>query len=263
MDTETTTTTTLWSLRPAGEHAALRRVAQGAGFRLRVLPLQRLVARADALRLAETLAAPVRLYTSPAAVRFASVQVGGELRREGIDLGVGSGTVAALRRAGVDAARSPARMDSEGVLALPELQAIAGRAVGVITAPGGRGVLVPALRERGAAVRVAEVYSRAALHGGARRLAAWVADDGAVLLASSAEAFDRLLSAIPGAGFSRGFALRVRPLVVSSARLGERAARAGFLSVVVADSPAPTALIAAASRVAPVQCGPRRGVAPP
>ncbi|WP_397607951.1 uroporphyrinogen-III synthase [Silanimonas sp.] len=250
---DTPTTSTLWSLRPAGEHAALRRVAQGAGFRLRVLPLQRLVARADAARLVAALAAPIRLYSSPAAVRFAALQAAGDLHREGIDLAVGSGTAAALRRAGVAAARSPARMDSEGVLAMAELQAIAGEAVGVITAPGGRGLLLPALRERGAEVRVAEVYQRADLRGGARRLAAFADDPGAVLVASSAEAFGLLETLLPDATSLRGRALRARPVVVSSERLGAQAGRAGFVRVVVADGPTPSALVAAASRVPPVQ----------
>lgn len=250
---KTRTTTTLWSLRPAGEHAALRRVAQGAGFRLRVLPLQRLVARPEASRLVEALAAPIRLYTSPAAVRFAAAQAGDALRREGIDLGVGSGTVAALRDLGVATARAPARMDSDGVLAMAELQEIAGAVVGVITAPGGRGLLVPALRDRGALVRVAEVYARARLFGGARRLSDWMADAEGVLLASSAEAFSLLASAIPAASSPRACSARERPVVVSSARLAERVVAAGFHRVVVAEGPTPVALVAAASRIPPLQ----------
>ena len=250
---DTGTTSTLWSLRPAGEHAALRRAAQGAGFRLRVLPLQRLVAHPDGARLDAALAAPIRLYTSPAAVRFASSQAVGGLCRPGLDLAVGGGTAAALRRVGVAGARSPARMDSEGVLAMAELQAPAGQAVGVITAPGGRGLLVPALRERGAEVRVAEVYRRVNFRGGARRLAAFADDAGAVLVASSAEAFGLLEARFPDATSARGRALRARPGVVSSPRLEALAARAGFLRVLVAEGPTPAALVAAASRAPAVQ----------
>ena len=250
---DTPTTSTLWSLRPAGEHAALRRVAQGAGFRLRVLPLQRLVARPEVAQLAAALASPIRLYTSPAAVRFAAFQAAGGLCREGLDLAVGSGTAAALRRAGVADARSPARMDSEGVLAMAELQSVGGLALGVITAPGGRGVLVPALRERGAEVRVAEVYQRADLRGEARRLAAFADDPGAVLVASSAEAFGRLEALLPDASSVRGRALRARPVVVSSPRLAALAAHAGFVRVLAAEGPTPSALVAAASRVPNVQ----------
>lgn len=244
---------TLWSLRPAGEHAALRRVAQGAGFALRALPLQRLVMRHDAARLALALAAPVRVYTSPAAVRFAAAQCGSGVIRDGIDIGVGSGTAAALRRAGVLEPRTPSRMDSEGVLALPELQAIDGAVLGLITAPGGRGVLAPALAERGATLRVAEVYAREPMRGGARRRAAFIADDTAVLLASSAEAFARLVAALPAPGTATGRRVRARPVAVSSARLAEQAGQAGFEHVVVAAGPTPAALVAAASRASPLQ----------
>jgi uroporphyrinogen-III synthase len=144
-------------------------------------------------------------------------------------------------------------MDSEGVLAMAELQSVGGLALGVITAPGGRGLLVPALRERGAEVRVAEVYQRNDLRGGARRLSAFAGDPGAVLVASSAEAFSRLEALLPGASTARGCALRARPVVVSSARLGTQAARAGFVRVVVAEGPTPAALVAAASRLPNVQ----------
>jgi len=248
---ERRTTSTLWSLRPAGEHAALRRVAQGAGFRLRVLPVQRLVVHGDASGLAAALAAPIRLYTSPAAVRFAARRVGGDLRREGLDLAVGAGTAAALRRTGVAAPRSPSRMDSEGVLAMQEWDA--GGTVGLVTAPGGRGLLVPALRGRGIDVRVAEVYRRAPTTGGARRFAAFAADAGAVLVASSAEAMALLQARLPAAASPRGRELRRRPVVVSSARLAAQAASAGFSLVLVAEGPTPAALVAAASRAPTVQ----------
>ncbi len=253
---DTGTTSTLWSLRPAGEHAALRRAAQGAGFALRTLSLQRLVMREDGRRLGAALAAPIRLYTSPAAVRFAAAQAPAGLSRaapDGIDIAVGSGTAAALRRAGVAAPRLPQRMDSEGVLALPELQALAGVRVGVITAPGGRGLLVPALAERGAEPCVAEVYARSPLRGGARRLAGFIADEGGLLLASSAEALTLLVARLPAAERGAGRRVRARTVVVSSARLAALAAQAGFAHVVVADGPTPAALVAAASRASPLQ----------
>jgi uroporphyrinogen-III synthase len=74
-----------------------------------------------------------------------------------------------------------------------------------------------------------------------------------VLVASSAEAFGRLEALLPDASSVRGRALRARPVVVSSPRLGTQAARAGFVRVVVAEGPTPSALVAAASRVPNVQ----------
>lgn len=273
--------TTLWSLRPAGEHAALRQAVQAARaeraagveppplparLTLRALSLQRLVARdaGDALRAA--LAAPIRVYTSPAAVRFAALSavngaIDGALARPGIDIAVGSGTAKALQRCGVDAPRRPERMDSEGVLALPELQRIDGRDVGLITAPGGRGLLVPALRERGAVLRIAEVYARATLGGNARRLAGFIADEDGVLLTSSAEALGLLVARLSAVGSAKGDRVRGRAVVVSSERLAAIAADAGFLHVIRADGPTPAALIAAwigariaaAARATPLQ----------
>ena len=249
--------TTLWSLRPAGEHAALRQAAQAAGVRVpvRTLSLQRLVARDAPRELAAALAAPIRLYTSPAAVRFAARQAAAEagLVRPGFDIAVGSGTARALQRAGVERPLRPERMDSEGVLAMPDLQSIAGLEVALVTAPGGRGLLGPALRERGATLRVAEVYARRALRGGARRLAAFVADERGVLLASSAEAFGLLNARLPAAHTAAGDRARRRAVVVSSERLAAIAADAGFLHILRADAPTPAALIAAAARVAPLQ----------
>ena len=250
--------TTLWSLRPAGEHAGLRRTAQGAGLRLRALSMQRLSALpADAASegvLRAALAASIRVWASPAAVRFglrslasgAPPRVAVEGIDVGVDIGVGEGTASALRRAGAREVICPERMDSEGVLALPALANVATAAVGLVTAPGGRGMLAAALRERGADLRVAEIYARVALHGGARRIADFIDDASGVLLVSSAEALDRLLARLPPATTARGLALRRRLAVASSARLVQRLGGAGFASVVQAAGPRPAQLVEAA-----------------
>lgn len=236
--------TTLWSLRPAGEHAGLRRAAQAAGMRLRALPLQRLVMRDAGPRLAAALAASVRIYTSPAAVRFAARVA--DLRQPGIDIAVGAGSASALQRAGVREVRLPERMDSEGVLMLAELQALAGVAVGLVGAPGGRGLLPEALARRGAELRRADVYARLALHGGARRIADFARDERGVLLASSAEALQVLSDRLAGLSPEALRALHRHRCVASSARLAERLRASGFLDVVQAAGPTPGALVEAA-----------------
>ncbi len=238
----------LWSLRPAGEHTNLRRAAQAAGFPLRALPLQRLVALPADAALGRALAAPLRIYSSPAAVRFA-LKSGARLGGAGQDFAVGSGTAAALRQAGACVVRSPTRMDSEGLLALPELQDVDGMDIGIITAPRGRGLLSRALRERGARLQLAEVYQRLPLHGSARRLAACADDAGGVLLLSSAEVLALLVRRLPAVS-SAGKALRCRPAVASSARLVTLAREAGFTRVVQASGPTATALIEAAATLA-------------
>lgn len=236
---------TLWSLRPAGEHAGLRRAVQDAGLGLRVLPLQRLVARPAGTALDDALAAAIRIYSSPAAVRFA-LAAGARPGAEGVDLAVGAGTAAALRAAGASNVRSPQRMDSEGLLALVELAQVQGVAIGLVTAPRGRGMLAEALGDRGAQLRVAEVYERQALHGGARRLADFIDSDQGVLLASSSEALGLLLGHLPPAESRRGRRLRDRPAVASSVRLATLLRAEGFRDVRLAAAPTPAALVQAA-----------------
>lgn len=141
--THTRTTATSWtllSLRPNGEHAPLRRaVARHGGQLLAVSPWRLQIndtpqAR-DALR--QALGAPIVVFTSPAAVHAAHRLL--PLQRPGPAqwASVGEGTARALQACGIDAVVRPARMDSEGLLALPVFDAPL-QAVGLVTAPGGR-----------------------------------------------------------------------------------------------------------------------------
>lgn len=74
----------------------------------------------------------------------------------------GPGTAEALLAAGVADVRVPATTyDSEGLLALPELAAMAGRRVLVLRGDGGRELLAETLRARGALVDCVACYRRA------------------------------------------------------------------------------------------------------
>lgn len=234
------------SLRPRGEHDGLRRAAARAGAGLIALSTCRLVLHADAQTrqaLAAALAAPIALFTSPAAVRAAArlapLAAGGALR-----CAVGAGTAAALRRAGVRSPLAPARMDSEGVLALPGLQSVAGLDVGLVTAPGGRGVLAPALQARGATIRRADVYERVPVAPAAPAVAALCAIRAPTVLAlSSADALARVLDALPADARA---CLRRARVVAASERLAALAAGYGFDSITVARGPRPGDLVTAA-----------------
>ncbi|MBS3959152.1 MAG: uroporphyrinogen-III synthase [Xanthomonadaceae bacterium] len=231
---------TLWSLRPAGEHAALRRAAQAAGWRLRVLPLLRTRGCEAGPALAAALACDWRIATSPLAVR--RVARLGPWPSTGVDFAVGAGTAAALAAAGARRVLQPARMDSEGLLDLPELAAIGDGPLGLLTAPGGRGLIAATLAARGVRLHLAMVYERRPLHGGARRLAAFAADPGAPLLLSSGEALDRLLERL---GPAASVHLGARLLVVPSERLAERLRALGLREPRVAADPRPAALLTA------------------
>ena len=85
---------------------------------------------------------------------------GGELPAGLQRIAVGAATARALERCGAPAQRAPERYDSAGLLALPELQAVAGRSIVIFRGEGGRELLRDALQARGARVTYAEVYRR-------------------------------------------------------------------------------------------------------
>jgi uroporphyrinogen-III synthase len=77
--------------------------------------------------------------------------------------GPGPGTAQALRACGATNIVTPqTRFDTQGLLALPELQSLQGERVLVFTGVGGKGELAAALRARGAHVDVVECYVRRA-----------------------------------------------------------------------------------------------------
>lgn len=246
--------TTKWyviSLRPRGEHAPLRRAAARHGASVLALSPWRLQLREDArAALAQALVAPVLVFTSPAAVRAAQALLPLHARPGQAWCAVGAGSAAALRRAGIGQVHAPARMDSEGLLALPALQDLSGRAVALVTAPGGRGEIAPALAARGARVQRVDVYERVPMPLSARALRALGGLDApAVLALSSGEALQQVLAAL-----SPDLAARLRGLAVvaASERLCALARALGFGRVALAAGPRPADLVAAAARQVPV-----------
>jgi len=237
------------SLRPVGGHAALRRAVAREGGRLLALSPWKLVANNDAqarASLARALAAQSVVFTSPMAARAAAALQPLRARRGQAWFAVGAGTAAALRRAGIDTVASPARMDSEGLLALPGLRELHGTAVGLITAPGGRERIETGLRRRGAQVLRADVYARVPMPPSPRSVAALRGLRGRPWLAlSSNGALSRLLAALPDD--ARRILLRAR-VAAASARLATVARHAGFEDVVVAASARPADLVAAMRR---------------
>lgn len=240
------------SLRPSGAHAALRRAAAAQGARLLALSPWRLRTLDDArsrAALAAALGAPRVVFTSPAAVAAARRMERLQPATDARWLAVGAGTAAALAREGVDAL-APQRMDSEGLLELPPLQQLAGMTVGLVTAPGGRGTLEPALRRRGAHVLRADVYERVELAPPARAIDALRAlHDPAWLVLSSGAALDSVLSALPADAVQ---VLRGAAVVAASARLAQLATERGFARVVTAASAMPDDLMAAAAAAHPL-----------
>lgn len=105
----------------------------------------------------------IAIFVSANAVHHALALMhrqGGTLPEDLQRIAVGAATARALARCGAPAQRTPERYDSDGLLALPELQAVAGRAIVIFRGEGGRDRLGEALQARGARVTYAEVYRR-------------------------------------------------------------------------------------------------------
>jgi uroporphyrinogen-III synthase len=225
----------------------LRRAASVQGARVLALSPWRLGYRDDAAArkaLRDALSAEHVIFTSPAAVRAAAALQSLGARSGKHSYAVGSGTARALRRAGVEKAATPTRMDSEGLLALPQLREVRGGRVGLVTAPGGRGRIASALQRRGAVVVRADVYERIPVSPSTRVLATLRGLDAPLLLMlSSGEALARILAALP-ADVVR--ILRKARVVAASDRLQAFALEQGFGDIVRADNATPQALVTAA-----------------
>ena len=243
------------SLRPANDHDAMRRAAAAHGLKVLALSPWRIAVRDDAdtrRTLAAALDSDVVIATSPAAVRAAATLATLRARRGQVFCAVGSATAGALVRAGIVKVHAPERMDSEGLLALDALQAVRGRDIGLLTAPGGRDQIAPSLRARGARVHRADVYAREAMPPSPRVLARLRDFAGPLLLpVSSGEALLATLAAVHEEVADR---LRGARVLAASARLAALARDAGCHDVHVADGPRPAQLLALLER-----CPPGRG----
>ncbi|MDP1699053.1 MAG: uroporphyrinogen-III synthase [Xanthomonadaceae bacterium] len=234
---------TILSLRPSGEHAPLRRATARHGARVLALSPLALRPLAAGEALERALNADRIVFSSPAAVRFASTQRALAPCNTRVVVAVGAGTAAALASRGIRAAHPHERMNSEGLLSLPQLQHIETLSVGLITAPGGRGVLAAALADRARQLHVAEVYQRVprTIGGDAWTKLAHVTTPLAVMV-SSGEALDALLRQCPAnarATLSRAL------IVAASQRLDKHVRLAGFKHIIRAASARPSNMLQA------------------
>ncbi len=122
--------------------------------------------------------------------------------RHVVALAPGPGTAEALVDVGVTGVRIPTTtFDSEGLLALPELQQMAGKRVVVFRGDGGRELLGEALASRGAHVDYVACYRRAAPQTGAAGLVEALREGRAqVLTLTSSEGLDNLWAIVGDEG---------------------------------------------------------------
>jgi uroporphyrinogen-III synthase len=147
----------------------------------------------------------------------------------------GPGTAAALAAVGLNAARVPvSTMDSEGLLALPELNAVSGKRIVIFRGSGGREHLATTLIQRGAHVDYIECYRRAKPTAGAQGLvAAWREGRVDAVTVTSSEGLDNLCELLDGDARAR---LAVTPVFAPHPRIAEHARSLAMRCVIVTGS---------------------------
>jgi uroporphyrinogen-III synthase len=145
----------------------------------------------------------------------------------------GPGTAEALAAVGVTGVRIPVTtFDSEGLLALPELERVDGARVVIFRGQGGREMLGSTLAQRGAHVDYVSCYRRTAPSSGAQGLLEAMRKGRAhAITLSSAEGIDNLLGA---AGIEGRTLLERIPAFVPHPRIAKHARLVGLPVVTTA-----------------------------
>lgn len=188
-------------------------------------PLQELIARLEHFQLV--------VFISPTAVQRGMAAVSA-IRSwpSGLPVAaVGKGTAKALHELGIEEVLQPETgADSEHLLALPQLQDMAGKNVVLFRGEGGREVLAETLRERGAQVAYAECYRRGLPMESDPDPVLKLFVEGKIqaVTAYSSETLDNLFQLLGGAG--KDFLCQT-PLFVPHPRIAERARQLGMQTV--------------------------------
>jgi uroporphyrinogen-III synthase len=207
--------------RPREQAEGLAKLIEAAGGRAILFPaieIQDLPLR----KLAEF---DLAIFVSPTAVKRALAAMKWPPRAKAAALG--RGTQRELERHGIKGIIAPdSGADSEALLAVPELQHVAGRRIVILRGEGGRSLLGDTLAARGAQVEYAECYRRVQPQIDSGPLLTAFAK-GAVhaVTVSSAEGLENLFEMLGAAGREH---LKKTPLFVAHPRIAAEAKRLGL-----------------------------------
>jgi len=223
--------------RPRDQAVQLvQRIEQAGGVPL-LFPLLEIAAVQDTRELNEQITRLAQfnlaIFISPNAVHYglSAIQAAGKLPETLKIATVGQGSAKALREHGIANVIAPTeRFDSEALLALPELQDIAGWRVMIFRGDGGRELLGDTLKARGAIVEYAACYQRSKPQHNASTLLDYVPD---AISVTSSEALGYLWQMLEARGQD---ILRETPLFVPHQRIAELARQQGWRKVLLTDS---------------------------
>ena len=223
--------------RPREQAVELTRRIEQLGGKPLLFPLLEITAVHDGQALHEQISrlrqADIAIFISPNAVRYgmAAMCAAGEVPSSLKIATVGQGSAKALHELGITRVIAPTeRFDSEGLLALEELQNVAGTHVVIFRGDGGRELLGDMLRARGAKVEYVTCYlrSKPALDSGVLLAAGPDA-----ITVTSSEALSHLWEMLDEPGRTRFAGM---PLFVPHERIANAARRQGWQQVVVTES---------------------------
>jgi uroporphyrinogen-III synthase len=207
--------------RPRERAQGLAKLIEAAGGRAIVFPAIE-IQEVPLPKLAEF---DLAIFVSPTAVKQALAAMKWPQRAKAA--AVGRGTQRELERHGIEGIIAPeSGADSEALLAVPELQRVAGRRIVILRGEGGRSLLGDTLAARGAHVEYAECYRRVRPQTDSGPLLTAFAK-GAVhaVTVSSAEGLENLVEMLGAAGREH---LKKTPLFVPHPRIAAEAKRLGL-----------------------------------
>ena len=214
----------------------MQRIVQAGGnpvlfplLEITVVPDQREL-REQVTRLAQF---DLAIFISPNAVQYgmAAIRTAGVIPASLKIAAVGQGSAKALRELGIANVIAPTeRFDSEGLLALPELQQVSGWRVMIFRGDGGRELLGDTLKARGAAAEYATCYVRSKPKHDAATLLAAQPD---AITVTSSEALEHLRQMLDARAWQ---ALHNVPLFVIHPRIAALGEQQGWQHVVMAGS---------------------------
>ena len=218
--------------RPRDQAALLvRRIEQEGGVPL-LFPLLDITAVQNTRVLHEQISRlaqfDLAIFISPNAVRYGmgEIRSAGALPKNPKIATIGQGSAKALRELGVANVMVPVeRFDSEGLLALPELQKVAGWKVIIFRGDGGRELLGDTLKSRGATVEYAACYHRSKSQQDIATLLDAAPD---ILTITSSEALDHLWKILDDTQRNRACNI---PLFVPHERIAKLAQQLGWQQV--------------------------------
>ncbi len=221
--------------RPLQQAAGLSQAIRAAGgasiefpaLMTEAVPLETMRASLEQLAAADSV-----IFVSPNATQFGLAAIrraGHTLPAAGV-FAVGPGTTRALQAAGIAEIITPQGQDSEALLALPQLQDVAGKRVVIVRGVGGRALLADTLRARGAEVHFLECYQRRCPQADAAPLLArWQAGGVDAVTITSAETLHNLAALLGEAGAPL---LASTPLFAPHEKIAEAARHFGIAHVI-------------------------------